>query len=175
LDIKYNGVNVSELMKKTIDEVIAFFDQDSSNNTHVRNILGKLYALQNTGLGYLKLGQSTTTLSGGEAQRVKLSYFLSKANHSPTLFLFDEPTTGLHFHDISKLLQSLNALIDKGHSVIVIEHNLEVIKAADWIIDLGPEGGHEGGELLFAGTPDELVCCERSYTGKAMREKTVIS
>ena len=169
MDIKYLGVNVSELMEKTIDEVIAFFEQDTSKNNHVKNILEKLHALQNTGLGYLKLGQSTTTLSGGEAQRVKLSYFLSKANHSPTLFLFDEPTTGLHFHDINKLLHSLNALIDKGHSVIVIEHNIEVIKSADWVIDLGPEGGHEGGKLLFAGTPDDLISCEESYTAKAMK------
>jgi excinuclease ABC subunit A len=168
LDIKYCGVNISELMEKTIDEVIAFFEQDPQKNNHVKNILEKLHSLQNTGLGYLKLGQSTITLSGGEAQRVKLSYFLSKANYSPTLFIFDEPTTGLHFHDINKLLHSLNALINKGHSVIVIEHNMEMIKAADWIIDLGPEGGNDGGQLLFAGTPDDLLHCEQSYTAKAM-------
>jgi excinuclease ABC subunit A len=171
LDVKYRGVNISELLEKTIDEVIQFFEQETQPNSYIKSILTKLHALQNTGLGYLKLGQSTTTLSGGEAQRVKLAYFLSKATHNPTLFLFDEPTTGLHFHDISKLLQSLNALIDKGHSVIVIEHNLEVIKAADWILDLGPEGGNEGGELLFAGTPDALKGCERSYTAKAMKRQ----
>jgi excinuclease ABC subunit A len=168
LDIKYRGVNISELMEKTIDEVVAFFEEEPQKNNLIKNVLEKLHALQNTGLGYLKLGQSTATLSGGEAQRVKLSYFLSKANYSPTLFLFDEPTTGLHFHDISKLLQSLNALIDKGHSVIVIEHNMEILKAADWIIDLGPEGGNDGGQLLFAGTPEELVLCERSHTAKAI-------
>ena len=168
LDVKYRDVNISELLEKTIDEVIDFFHQEPEKNSHVKHILEKLHALQNTGLGYLKLGQSTATLSGGEAQRVKLAYFLSKSNYSPTLFIFDEPTTGLHFHDISKLLHSLNALIDKGHSVIVIEHNMEVIKTADWIIDLGPEGGHDGGHLLFAGTPDELMLCEGSHTGKAM-------
>jgi excinuclease ABC subunit A len=168
LDIKYRGVNISELMEKTIDEVIDFFEEEPQKNNLIKNVLEKLHALQNTGLGYLKLGQSTATLSGGEAQRVKLSYFLSKANYSPTLFLFDEPTTGLHFHDINKLLHSLNALIDKGHSVIVIEHNMEMLKAADWIIDLGPEGGNDGGQLLFAGTPDDLVHCEKSYTARAM-------
>lgn len=168
LDVKYQNINISELLEKTIDEAIQFFKKEDEANSHIKHILEKLKALQDTGLGYLKLGQPTATLSGGEAQRVKLAYFLSKANHAPMLFIFDEPTTGLHFHDISKLLQSLNALIDRGHSVIVVEHNLEMIKAADWVIDLGLEGGEEGGNLLFAGTPEDLMKHKDSYTAKAL-------
>jgi excinuclease ABC subunit A len=124
------------------------------------------------GLGYLKLGQSTSTLSGGEAQRVKLAYFIGRAqNEKTTLFIFDEPTTGLHFHDISKLLMAFNALLNNGHSIVVIEHNPEVIKSADWIIDLGPEGGEEGGYLIFEGTPENLAACEKSYTACFIRDK----
>lgn len=170
LDVKYRNLTIPDILEKTIDEVVAFFDEADDVNTQIRNISQKLKALQDTGLGYLKLGQPTSTLSGGEAQRVKLAYFLSKSNHAPMLFIFDEPTTGLHFHDVEKLLQSLNALIDKGHSVIVIEHNLEMIKAADWLIDLGPEGGEEGGNLIFAGTPENLLENTISYTAKALRE-----
>jgi len=127
--------------------------------------------LQDVGLGYIKLGQSSSTLSGGESQRVKLASFLAKEKDSPTLFIFDEPTTGLHFHDIKKLLDSFNALISRGHSIIIIEHNLEIIKSADWIIDLGPEGGNKGGEIIFEGLPEELIKMENSFTGIALREK----
>ena len=134
--------------------------------------MARLESLQEVGLGYLKLGQSSSTLSGGEAQRIKLAFFLSKGNSDkPTLFIFDEPTTGLHFHDIHKLLIAFDSLIQIGHSVLVIEHNPEVIKSADWIIDLGREGGEEGGNLVFAGTPEELVKCKESYTGYYLKEK----
>lgn len=124
------------------------------------------------GLGYVKLGQSSSTLSGGEAQRVKLASFLAKERSDEhILFIFDEPTTGLHFHDISKLLNALNALVEKGHSVLVVEHNMEVIKSADWVIDLGPEGGKDGGYLVFQGRPEDLVKVKASYTGKFLKEK----
>ena len=124
------------------------------------------------GLGYVKLGQPSSTLSGGESQRIKLASFLSGENsNKPTLFIFDEPTTGLHFHDIKKLLIAFNELISKGHSVIVIEHNLDVIKTADWIIDLGPGGGNQGGELVFSGTPEDIVKCKNSVTGKYVKDK----
>ena len=124
------------------------------------------------GLGYVRLGQSSSTLSGGESQRVKLASFLGKENSGgPFLFIFDEPTTGLHFHDIRKLLDSFNALVENGHSLIIVEHNLEVIKCADYIIDLGPEGGKNGGQLVFAGTPEELLSCKESYTAKYLKDK----
>jgi excinuclease ABC subunit A len=123
------------------------------------------------GLGYIKLGQSSSTLSGGENQRVKLAYYLSLEKSDPTLFIFDEPTTGLHFHDIRKLLDAFDALIRRGHTLVIIEHNLDMIKCADYIIDMGPEGGAKGGELVVAGTPEEVARCERSYTGQALREK----
>jgi len=132
----------------------------------------KLKPLQDVGLGYLKMGQSSSTLSGGEAQRIKLASFLTKgATEQPTLFVFDEPTTGLHFHDISKLLDSLNALIENGHTILVIEHNPEIIKSADWVIDLGPEGGDKGGEIVFEGIPEEMVNYEPSYTGNFLKDK----
>ena len=127
--------------------------------------------LQEVGLGYINLGQSSTTLSGGESQRVKLASFLAQERSSPPHFIIDEPTTGLHFHDIRKLLDSFNALISRGHSIIIVEHNLEVIKSADWVIDLGPEGGDQGGNLVFAGTPEDLVKQKKSYTGIALKEK----
>lgn len=127
--------------------------------------------LADVGLGYVKLGQSSSTLSGGESQRVKLAYHLSRENAEPTLFVFDEPTTGLHFHDIHKLMESLNALIVRGHTVLIIEHNMDVIKCADHIIDLGPEGGNEGGRVVFTGTPEDLIKCPDSYTGKYLKEK----
>jgi excinuclease ABC subunit A len=127
--------------------------------------------LQDVGLGYIKLGQASSTLSGGESQRVKLASFLAKEKDSPTLFIFDEPTTGLHFHDIRKLLDSFNALISRGHSILIIEHNMDVIKCADWIIDLGPEGGDKGGNLVFEGTPEDLIKEKNSYTGEALKEK----
>jgi excinuclease ABC subunit A len=155
----------------TLNEAIDFFSADNNGTLEAR-IVSKLKPLQDVGLGYLGLGQSSSTLSGGEAQRVKLAYFLSKgATESPTLFIFDEPTTGLHFHDISKLLKAFDALIEKGHSIIVIEHNPEVIKCADHIIDLGPEGGDQGGNIVFEGTPEELVKIKSSYTGQFLADK----
>ena len=135
-------------------------------------LINRIKPLEEVGLGYLRLGQPSNTLSGGEAQRIKLAYFLSKgSNNTPTLFIFDEPTTGLHIHDISKLLQAFNALIEIGHTIIVIEHNAEVIKSADWVIDLGPEGGDEGGEIVFEGIPEDLIKCKNSYTGKYLKSK----
>jgi excinuclease ABC subunit A len=170
LEIRYKDKNIFEILDMTIDEAIEFFN--AANNTLAQRIAQKLKVMQNVGLGYIKLGQSSNALSGGESQRIKLAFFLLKEdNQEPTLFIFDEPTTGLHFHDIRKLLKSFNALVDNGHSVIVIEHNPEVIKCADRVIDLGPEGGEEGGYLIFEGTPEELVKCENSHTGKYLKSK----
>ncbi len=155
----------------TVDEAITFFSEESTPTT--RRIVERLRALQNVGLGYVRLGQSSSTLSGGESQRVKLASFLLKdSSEGRMMFIFDEPTTGLHFHDINKLLVSLNALIARGHTVIIIEHNPDVIRCADHVIDLGPEGGAEGGNLVFEGTPTELEKCAESYTGRflAIRE-----
>ncbi len=152
-----------------VNQAIELFSVGKSSTE--KKITKRLKPLQDVGLGYIKLGQSSSTLSGGESQRVKLASFLAKEKDSPTLFIFDEPTTGLHFHDIKKLLDSFNALISRGHSIIIIEHNLEIIKSADWVIDLGPEGGITGGEVLFEGTPEELVKSKNSYTGEALKEK----
>ncbi len=164
-EVEYNGKNISDVLRLTIDDAIEFFKEQPK-------IVDRLKPLQRVGLGYIGLGQSSNTLSGGEAQRVKLAYFLSKGNNpDPTLFIFDEPTTGLHFHDINKLMTSINALVDKGNSVLIIEHNLDVIKCADWIIDLGPEGGDKGGAVVFEGTPEELVKEKNSYTGQFLKQK----
>ncbi len=172
LDVKYREKTVVDILDMTVDEAIGFFSHDSKPSTTEKRILSRLQSLQDVGLGYLKLGQSSSTLSGGEAQRIKLAFFLSKGNtEKPTLFIFDEPTTGLHFHDIHKLLIAFDSLIQIGHSVLVVEHNPEVIKSADWVIDLGKEGGEEGGNLVFAGTPEDLVKCRESYTGDHLREK----
>lgn len=173
LEIKYDGKNISDILEMSIDEAITFFAESSEKNTPVvGRILSRLRPLQEVGLGYLKMGQSSSSLSGGEAQRVKLAYFLIKGQvEKPTLFIFDEPTTGLHFHDVNKLLESFNALILNGHSIIIIEHNLDVIKSADWVIDLGPEGGNKGGNIVFEGTPEDLAKCKKSYTGQALKEK----
>lgn len=167
LEIKFHGKDISDILKMTIDEAILFFEEHKQHK-----IVKKLYPLQQVGLGYVQLGQSSNTLSGGEAQRIKLAFFLSKGtNTEKTLFIFDEPTTGLHFHDISKLLKSFQALINNGHTIVCIEHNTEVIKSADWIIDLGPEGGIRGGELMFCGTPEDLAKNDTSYTGQFLKEK----
>ena len=172
LDIKYHEKNVHDILNMTINQALDFFGTDPKPGASERKIIEKLRPLQDVGLGYLGLGQSSSTLSGGEAQRVKLALFLSKgANVSPTLFIFDEPTTGLHFHDISKLLKAFDALIEKGHSIIVVEHNMDVIKYADWVIDLGPEGGEQGGNIVFEGTPDDLAHVENSYTGQYLLGK----
>lgn len=167
LDVKVLGASIYDVLDMTVDEAIALFSSTDAKSTYFTKIVAKLKPLADVGLGYLKLGQSSDTFSGGEAQRIKLASFLTKGStDSPTLFSFDEPTTGLHFHDISKLLIAFNELIQRGHSVLVIEHNPDIIKAADWVIDLGPEGGNEGGYLIFEGTPEELVTCKQSYTGK---------
>lgn len=166
LEVRYEGKNVYDILSMTTDEAIAFFQLHGQ-----KEIAAKLQPLHDVGLGYVQLGQSSSTLSGGEIQRVKLAYFLSQTHASPTLFLFDEPTTGLHFHDISQLLRCFNQLIRQGHSVVVIEHNLDVVKMADHVIDLGPEGGDEGGNLVGCGTPEQLVAQSDSYTSRALRPK----
>lgn len=169
LEVKYRDKNIYDVLEMTVNQAVDFF---SGGTSHAENsIVNKLQKLVDVGLGYIKLGQSSSTLSGGESQRVKLAYHLSLENAEPTLFVFDEPTTGLHFHDIHKLMNSLNALIDRGHTVLIIEHNMDVIKFADNIIDLGPEGGSEGGYLVFEGTPEALVQCGNSHTGRFLAEK----
>jgi len=166
LDVKFAATDVAELLDMTVDDAIGFFQEHGNSNACTR-IVNKLLPLQETGLGYVKLGQSSSTLSGGEAQRIKLASFLAKGqDEKPTLFIFDEPTTGLHFHDIAKLLKAFDMLISNGHSVLVIEHNVEVIKCADHVIDLGPEGGDGGGQLVFEGTPEELKTAKGSYTAQ---------
>lgn len=171
LEITYKGKTISDVLDMTVEDAVELFSKDSDNRTSVK-ITEKLHALQAVGLGYVQLGQSSSTLSGGEAQRIKLASFLIAINNtSPTLFVFDEPTTGLHFHDVSKLLKSFDALLKKGHSIVVIEHNLDVIKSADWVIDMGPEGGENGGTVVFEGTPEDLAKSGKGYTGKYLKEK----
>ncbi len=167
LDVKYRDKNIHDILEMTIEQAIEFFEKDSNSTT--KRIVNKLKPLADVGLGYVKMGQSSSTLSGGESQRVKLASFLAKEKAEPTLFIFDEPTTGLHFNDIKKLQLAFDALIEKGHSLVVIEHNMEVIKSADWIIDLGPEGGDKGGYLVFEGKPEDLIKEEKSYTGKYLQ------
>jgi excinuclease ABC subunit A len=170
LDVTYKEKHIADILNMDVDEALAFFQQDDSKTA--QKICEKLMPLQKVGLGYIKLGQPSSTLSGGEAQRIKLASFLVKGTGGvKTLFFFDEPTTGLHFHDISKLLIAFNELIALGHSIVVIEHNSEVLKCADHIIDLGPDGGEQGGHVLFEGTPEELIHCSESYTGKFLKEK----
>jgi len=165
LDVKFHDKTIHDILELTIEQAIDFFSENAARNTNASRIAAKLKPLADVGLGYLKLGQSSDTFSGGEAQRIKLASFLTKGtNDSPTLFIFDEPTTGLHMHDISRLLSAFNELLVKGHSIIVIEHNLDVIKTADWVIDLGPEGGEKGGFVVFEGTPDALLKVKSSHT-----------
>jgi excinuclease ABC subunit A len=166
LEVRFHEKNIYDILNMTVNEAIEFFTEHGE-----QKIAQRLKPLQDVGLGYIKLGQSSSTLSGGENQRVKLAYFLSLEKTTPTLFFFDEPTTGLHFHDIKKLMEAFDALIGRGHSLVIIEHNLDVVKCADYVIDLGPEGGAEGGELVVAGTPEEVAQCERSYTGRFLKEK----
>ncbi|MEG1378121.1 MAG: excinuclease ABC subunit UvrA [Bacteroidales bacterium] len=169
LDIEYRGKNINDILEMTIDQAIEFFSETPHSTE--KKIVKRLQPLQDVGLGYIRLGQSSSTLSGGENQRVKLAYFLSNDTQGSTIFVFDEPTTGLHFHDIKTLLKAFNALIDKGHTVIIIEHNMDVIKCADHIIDMGPEGGDKGGFVVATGTPAEIAACEASYTGHFLKEK----
>lgn len=150
----------------TVSEASEFFTKYGK-----KSVAAKLRPLEDVGLGYIKLGQSSSTLSGGENQRVKLAYFIGQEKQEPTLFIFDEPTTGLHFHDIQKLLKAFGMLIDHGHSIIVIEHNLDVVKCADYVVDLGPDGGDGGGNLVVAGTPEEVAKCKESITGRYLKDK----
>jgi excinuclease ABC subunit A len=167
LEVTFADKSIDDILDLTIDDAISFFEANKE-----KKIQSKLKPLQDVGLGYVTLGQSSSTLSGGEAQRIKLASFLGKGNSADkTLFIFDEPTTGLHFHDVNKLLRSFDALIDKGHSIIVVEHNLELIKCADHIIDLGPEGGENGGYLVAHGTPEAIVNTKASVTGKYLQAK----
>lgn len=167
LEVTYHGKNVHDILEMTINQAIEFFAKQNGNTE--KRIVQKLIPLADVGLGYVRLGQSSSTLSGGESQRVKLASFLALEKSEPTLFIFDEPTTGLHFNDIQKLLKAFNALIDKGHSLVIVEHNMDVIKSADYIIDLGPEGGDKGGHLVFAGTPEKLAEVKESYTGRELK------
>lgn len=168
LEVTYKGKNIWEILEMTVNQAVEFFSSDDPTE---RRIVKKLEPLRQVGLGYVKLGQSSSTLSGGESQRVKLAYFLSLEKAEPTIFIFDEPTTGLHFHDIRKLLESFDALIRRGHTVIIIEHNMDVIKCADHVIDLGPEGGERGGHLVVCGTPEDVAACPESYTGRFLQAK----
>ena len=202
LDVKYKGKNIYDVLNMTIEEAIEFFGQPtpnpsqgegSSDSSTLKKYNGKgdqstlplggaegalivkrLRPLYDVGLGYIKLGQNSSSLSGGENQRVKLAYFMGQERQDPTLFIFDEPTTGLHFHDIARLLKSMDALIERGHTILIIEHNLDVVKMADHIIDLGPEGGDRGGNLVVAGTPEEVARCKDSITGQYLVNKLII-
>jgi excinuclease ABC subunit A len=166
LEVRFEGMNAYDIMEMTINQAIEFFEKHKQ-----QRIVDKMKPLQDVGLGYIKLGQTSSTLSGGENQRIKLAYYLGQEKATPTLFIFDEPTTGLHFHDIQKLLAAFNALIARGHTILIIEHNLDIIKCADHIIDLGPEGGDAGGNIVTEGTPEEVAKCAYSYTGQFLQEK----
>ena len=163
LQVRFKGKNIADILDMRIDEALDFFEG-------VPSISRRLETLCEVGMGYVKLGQPATTLSGGEAQRIKLSKFLSRPATGQTLIMLDEPTTGLHFADIKKLLEVLHRLVDLGNTVLIIEHQLDVVKTADWVIDLGPEGGDEGGYLVAEGTPEEIVACKESYTGQYLKE-----
>lgn len=163
LDIRYKGKTIAEVLEMTVDEGAEFFDA-------VPALKNRLMTLQQVGLGYIRLGQSATTLSGGEAQRIKLSKELARRATGDTLYILDEPTTGLHFEDVRKLLEVLHALVDRGNTVIVIEHNLDVIKTADWVVDMGPEGGDRGGDVVVSGTPEMVAKCKKSWTGKYLKK-----
>jgi excinuclease ABC subunit A len=181
LDVKYNGKNIDDVLNMTITEAIQFFSQPTSASSApkgrdsvaavCKTIVKRLKTLEDVGLGYIKLGQNSSTLSGGENQRVKLAYFIGQEQQEPSLFIFDEPTTGLHFNDISRLLQAFDALIERGHSILIIEHNMEIIKSADYVIDMGPDGGDRGGQIVACGTPEEIAQNTDSLTGKFLKEK----
>ena len=164
LEVLYRDKSIFDILEMTVNQAIEFFSEDAA----CKKIVNRLRPLQDVGIGYVKLGQAGSTLSGGESQRVKLASFLAQENAQPTLFIFDEPTTGLHHHDVAVLLNAMTALISRGHTVLVIEHNPSVILSADHIIDLGPEGGDEGGRIVAEGTPEAVMQCPESYTGKAL-------
>ena len=168
LEVRYKGRNITDVLNMTVEEALEFFAKE-------KDIISRLHPLADVGLGYIKLGQNSSTLSGGENQLVKLAYYIGQERQESSLFIFDEPTTGLHFHDIKRLLHAFNALIERGHTVLVIEHNLDVVKCADYMIDLGPEGGDRGGQIVATGTPEEVATCEKSLTGKYIKEKLLIS
>ena len=169
LEVKYRNKSVSDILDMSVDEAITFFGEDAKE---CRRIIERLQTLSDVGLGYVKLGQPSSTLSGGESQRVKLASYLAREfTDKRMMFIFDEPTTGLHIHDINRLLKAFNALITAGHTVVIVEHNMEVIKCADHIIDLGPEAGIAGGTIVFEGTPKELVHCDKSHTAKFLKRK----
>ncbi|WP_372754385.1 excinuclease ABC subunit UvrA [Labilibaculum sp.] len=169
LQIRYNTKNIHDVLEMTVNEATEFFAQ--TKGSIEKKIVQRLQPLVDVGLGYVKLGQSSSTLSGGESQRVKLASFLAKEKAEPCLFVFDEPTTGLHFHDINKLMDAFNALLSRGHTILIIEHNMEIIKCADWLIDLGPEGGNKGGQIVFEGIPEDAIQCKNSFTGQYLKEK----
>lgn len=169
LEVEYKGVNIYDVLEMTVSEAIDFFGKQKGATE--KKITKKIQPLHDVGLGYIKLGQSSSTLSGGENQRVKLAYFLGEEKDRPTIFIFDEPTTGLHFHDIKTLLKAFNSLIERGHTIIIIEHNMEIIKSADYIIDIGPEGGKAGGNIVCTGTPEEISNCKDSHTGRFLKDK----
>ena len=174
LEVKYNGLNINEVLNLSVEQAIDFFA--SQKEASAKRIANKLKVLDDVGLGYVQLGQSSSTLSGGESQRIKLAQFLSKENGKSSkkesiFFIFDEPTTGLHFHDIHKLLKAFDALVNNGHTIVVVEHNTDVIKAADWVIDMGPDGGDKGGEICFCGTPEDLIKQKNNCTAKFLLEK----
>ena len=172
LEVRYREKSIYDVLEMTVDDAIAFFGEEKKNAT-CKRIIERLRPLQEVGLGYIRLGQSSSTLSGGESQRVKLASFLSKeSTEGNVMFIFDEPTTGLHFHDINKLLAAFNALMERGHTIVIVEHNMDVIKCADWVVDLGPEAGTGGGRVVFEGTPRNLEQCPASYTGKYLRLRT---
>ncbi len=172
LEVKYRGKSIYDVLEMTVDDAIAFFGENKKDPT-CKRIVERLKPLQDVGLGYIRLGQSSSTLSGGESQRVKLASFLTKDSaQGGVMFIFDEPTTGLHFHDINKLLAAFNALMERGHTIVIVEHNMDVIKCADWVVDLGPEAGTGGGRVVFEGTPPHLEQCPASYTGKYLRLRT---
>ena len=172
LEVKYRGKSIYDVLEMTVDDAIAFFGENKKDPT-CKRIVERLKPLQDVGLGYIRLGQSSSTLSGGESQRVKLASFLTKDSaQGGVMFIFDEPTTGLHFHDINKLLAAFNALMERGHTIVIVEHNMDVIKCADWVVDLGPEAGTGGGRVVFEGTPRNLEQCPASYTGKYLRLRT---
>jgi excinuclease ABC subunit A len=168
LEVRYRDKNINDVLNMTINQAIEFFSEESG--AAEQRIVRRLLPLQQVGLGYIKLGQSSSTLSGGENQRVKLAFYLSQEKPQPTLFIFDEPTTGLHFHDISTLMHSFDRLLGLGHTVVIIEHNLDVVKCADHIIDMGPEGGDQGGYVVAEGTPEEVAASSAGYTSGYLRE-----